>query len=430
MSLLDQVKEEVSASLEKLFEKDPSLKTVFDNVAEPEQVHRWKAVWYDDKGNIQVNTCWRVQQNSCLGPYKGGLRFDESVTLDVLRFLALEQTFKNALTGKAIGGGKGGSNFSPRNKSQGEINRFCQAFMTGLHKFVGPDVDVPAGDIGVDGRVIGYLYGSWKRLGGGHNGVLTGKSVTLSGSNLRAEATGYGIIYLLQEHLAKTRKTKKQLLKKFKVIISGVGNVATHCAKKAIQQQAQVLTVSDRKGTYFCANGLQEKDIDAILNHKRKNGKLPKHIEQIKKKPWEVISDKKLSIDIVIPCATQNEINENDAKLIIQSKCKVLIEGSNLSSTAAAVHVYKSHSKTLDYIGSKLANLGGVGTSYLEMMQNAQKQRWTSERVDEELHNIMKHAYQLASSAAAEYNVSLSDGANIAAFKKVANAMRLLGYAQ
>lgn len=432
--LLDQVKEEITESLAALFEEKPDLKLIFDNICEPEKVHRWKVTWYDDSGKLQVNTCWRVQQNSCLGPYKGGLRFDSSVSLDVLRFLALEQTFKNALTGKNIGGGKGGSDFNPRGRSDAEINRFCKGFMQGLHKFVGADIDVPAGDIGVNAKVIGYLFGAWKQLGGGHTGVLTGKSPLLSGSNLRTEATGYGVIYLLKEHLSQVagKKTKKQPLKGLQITISGSGNVATYCAKKAIELKAKVLTLSDRKRTYFCAQGLKDEDVNAILEFKssKEEKALPKHIKTIEgKKPWEAILDENVKVNVAIPCATQNEITKDDALGLLKSGCKLLIEGSNLSSTKEAVQVLKENEKDIEYIGSKLANLGGVGTSYLEMMQNTQKEVWSSEKVDEELHKIMTDAYKAATNAAKKYSVSISDGANIAAFLKISDAMKQLGYA-
>jgi len=406
-----------------VFKKDPDMRRIFDVISEPEYVHRWKAVWEDDKGEQHVNICWRVQQNSALGPYKGGLRFDPSVTLDTLRFLALEQVFKNALTGKAIGGGKGGSDFNPKGKSDNELRRFCEAFMLGLHRVIGPDMDVPAGDIGVGGKVIGYLYGFWRKLRGGHVGVLTGKGLDWGGSELRTEATGYGLVYLTIEHL----NDKSMELSGQKVLISGSGNVATYAAKKCIQEGAIVLTLSDRNGTYFCDKGMTEDQVDGILAAKQKNGKVPKGITKIPgKNPW--IAKKNVKADIVLPCATQNEIEEGDAQVLIERGVHSIVEGSNLSSTAEAVAVYRQNSKSLDYIGSKLANLGGVGTSYLEMVQNAYKSHWEPEQVDKELHDMMKKAYKLAKDAATEYGVSITDGANIAAFLKVAKVMKELGY--
>lgn len=432
--LLEQVKSEILASIKPVLDEQPDLKQVFDILVEPEYVHRWKAVWEDDQGVRHVNTCWRVQQNSALGPYKGGLRFDPSVTLDVLRFLALEQVFKNALTGKAIGGGKGGSDFNPKGKSDAEIRRFCEAFMLGLHKHIGPDFDVPAGDIGVGGKVIGYLYGMWRKLGHGHVGVLTGKGLDWGGSKIRTEATGYGLLYMVREVLmdmndnVSPKKFLKSKKKSYKVLISGSGNVATYAAKKAVQAGGHVLTMSDRNGTYWCEKGLTEQTIDGILAFKAKEGGLPSGVEYLEGvKPWQAKAD--VQVDIALPCATQNEVDAKDAKALLGRGVTILAEGSNLSSTEEAVGVYNENRDKLDYVTSKLANLGGVGTSYLEMMQNSYKTYWTREKADEELDGIMKQAYAASKEAASKYNVSLTDGANISAFLKVAGVMKDLGYA-
>lgn len=433
--LLEQVKSEILASIKPVFEENPELEEVFNNLVEPEYIHRWKAVWEDDKGVRHVNTCWRVQQSSALGPYKGGLRFDPSVTIDVLRFLALEQVFKNALTGKAIGGGKGGSDFNPKGKSDAEIRRFCEAFMLGLNRYIGADIDVPAGDIGVGGKVIGYLYGMWRKLGNGHVGVLTGKGLNWGGSKIRTEATGYGLLYMVREVLKDSdaeispEKFLKSKSKAMKVLVSGSGNVATFAAKKAVSAGGIVLSMSDRRGTYWCNTGLTEEDIDGILAFKsKKQSSLPASVEYIEgEKPWQLKTD--VQVDIALPCATQNEINVEDANALLARGVTILAEGSNLSSTEEAVGVYNENRDQLVYVTSKLANLGGVGTSYLEMVQNASKSYWSRDYADNELSEIMTQAYATAKAAATKYDVSLTDGANIAAFLKVAGVMQDLGYA-
>ena len=459
-----QARHEIESSLEPVFAKDPSMRAVFAAMCRPNYIHTFKVRWEDDSGRIRHQTGWRVQQSNALGPYKGGLRFDPSVNLDVLRFLALEQTLKNALTGAPMGSGKGGSDFNPKGKSPAEIRRFCDAFMAGLHRVVGPDMDVPAGDIGVGGTVIGYLYGAWLRLGHGHGGVLTGKPIEVGGSAGRTEATGFGLVYIT-EMLVKDKLNSQ--LKGMHVLVSGSGNVATYAAIKCIQLGAIVHSLSDRAGTYFAKDGLSEADVRAILESKSASGgKLPSGVEVIKGvRPWQ--ANTSVKIDIALPCATQNEINEADAKALVARGVRVVAEGANLPSEDGAVAVYRKNK--LLYVNAKLSNCGGVGTSFFEasspvfaacrcqrgqalllllllcppahptpppithnenqkqMAQNASRSAWDVDRVDKELRDLMAQAYEQAKKAAEEYGVSLSDGANIAGFLRVAKAMQLLG---
>lgn len=393
---------------------------VLERIIEPERVVSFRVPWIDDNGNVQVNRGYRIQFNSTLGPYKGGLRFHPTVNLSIMKFLALTQIFKNSLTGQPIGGGKGGADFDPKGKSDNEIMRFCQSYMTELYRYIGPDVDVPAGDIGVGRREIGYLFGQYKRLRGAYEaGVLTGKGLTYGGSLGRTEATGYGTIYFVQEMLKEQRKS----LKNMTVITSGSGNVAIYAMEKAIQLGAKVVACSDSSGYVYDKNGLSLQTIKRI---KFSEGARIK--EYIKTHPEAEYFDDCSQIwsvpcDIALPCATQNEIDETAAKTLVQNGVQVVAEGANMPCTIEAINTFIENG--VSFGPAQAVNAGGVACSALEMAQNSSRLAWTFEQVDEQLQVIMKNIYRSCVKAANDYGHpgNLVVGANIAGFTKVADTM-------
>jgi glutamate dehydrogenase (NADP+) len=418
---------EVLESLEPVAAKHPEWVAagIFDRIVEPERQIIFRVTWIDDQGKVQVNRGYRIQFNSAIGPYKGGLRLHPSVTISVIKFLGFEQIFKNSLTGLPIGGGKGGSDFNPRGKSDGEIMRFCQSFMTELWRHIGPDTDVPAGDIGTGAREIGFMYGQYKRLANEHTGVLTGKCLTWGGSLARTEATGYGLCYFMEEAL----QAKGLSFKGSVVSISGSGNVAIFAHEKATQMGARVVTMSDSDGFIYDPDGV---DLDAVKEIKlARRGRI---LEYVRNHPKATYQDGcnliwTIPCDIALPSATQNEIDETSAALLIKNGCKAVGEGANMPSTPAAINLYLQNK--VIYGPAKAANAGGVATSALEMCQNSMRFNWTFEEVDAKLKNIMVNIYKNASQAAAEYGNpdNLMFGANIAGFEKVATAMYEQGIA-
>lgn len=413
--------------------------SIVKRLLEPDRVIQFKVTWSDDSGEVMVNRGWRVQWSNTLGPYKGGLRFHPGVNLSILKFLAFEQTFKNALTGLPLGGAKGGSDFDPKGKNDNEIMRFCQAFMSELHRYIGPDIDVPAGDIGVGGREIGYLFGAYKKLAGHFNGALTGKGADWGGSEIRAEATGYGLLYFVEEMLALRSSKSVAGLKNKKIIISGSGNVAQYVAEKAIETGAKVLTLSDSDGYILATNGFTQKDLTEIMKLKNnRRGRLSeldlKSIKYVaRKKPWEV------NADIALPCATQNEIELKDAKLLVKNRIKLVAEGANMPSTFDATQYFIK--KGILFAPSKAANAGGVAVSGLEMSQNSQGLYWTREQVDKELRKIMRNIHaqcvkygtsdgkqdSSSTNPAFESSVNYVNGANLAAFDRISKAILAQG---
>ncbi|HDL4424390.1 TPA: NADP-specific glutamate dehydrogenase [Mannheimia haemolytica] len=418
-----QAVEEVFGSLAPFLAKNPKYtqQGLLGRIVEPERVISFRVTWVDDKGQVQVNRGYRVQMNSAIGPYKGGIRFHPTVDLGVLKFLAFEQVFKNALTTLPMGGGKGGSDFDPKGKSDAEVMRFCQAFMSELYRHIGADTDVPAGDIGVGGREIGYMFGQYKKLRNEFTSVLTGKSLTWGGSLIRPEATGYGAVYFAESMLA----TKGQQIEGKSVVISGSGNVAQYAAEKVIQKGGKVLTVSDSNGyVLFPESGMTEAQLQALLelkNERRERLSVYATEQGLKyfdgQKPWGV------KCDIALPCATQNELDTEDAKELVKNGCICVAEGANMPTTLGGVEVFIG-AKIL-YAPGKAANAGGVATSGLEMSQNAIRLSWSREEVDQRLFNIMKaiHENCVENGTEADSFVNYVNGANIAGFKKVANAM-------
>lgn len=394
---------------------------VLERMVEPERVIMFRVPWVDDRGEIQINRGYRVQMNSAIGPYKGGIRFHASVNLSIMKFLAFEQTFKNSLTTLPMGGAKGGSDFSPRGKSDGEVMRFCQSFMTELQRHIGQDTDVPAGDIGVGGREIGYLFGQYKRLRDEFTGTLTGKGQYWGGSRLRPEATGYGLCYFTQAML----KTKNESFEGKVVCVSGAGNVAQYAAQKAMRLGAKVVTLSDSDGFVYDAEGLTEEKLNYVFELKNiRRGRISEYVKQYTQaeyfageRPWRI------KCDIALPCATQNEIEQDDAQRLIDNGCWCVAEGANMPSTPQAIAIFQN-AKIL-YSPGKASNAGGVATSGLEMTQNSIRQRWTSEEVDEHLHRIMADIHEACIKYGTQDDgyVNYVKGANIAGFIKVANAM-------
>jgi glutamate dehydrogenase (NADP+) len=390
-------------------------------MCEPERAITFRVSWMDDKGEIWVNRGYRIQMNSAIGPYKGGLRFHPSVNMSILKFLAFEQVFKNSLTTLPMGGGKGGSDFDPKGRSEGEIMRFCQAFMTELYRHIGPDTDVPAGDIGVGGREIGYMYGQYRKLANEFTGVLTGKGITWGGSLIRPEATGYGTVYFAQDMLASVNDG----IKGKKVVISGSGNVAQYAAEKILHFGGKVLTMSDSSGYIYDSSGISEEKLKFIMYLKNiQRGRIseyvkkyPKAVFKKGKTPWTV------PCDMALPCATQNELNEGDAKKLVANGCKCVSEGANMPSTKEAVDFFIK-SKIL-YAPGKASNAGGVATSGLEMTQNSLRYNWSREEVDEKLREIMLSIHNSCIEHGKQKNgyVNYVKGANIAGFVKVADAM-------
>ena len=422
-----QAVHEVLESIEEVYNQHPEFEDakIVERIVEPERILTFKVTWIDDNGEVQTNTGYRVQFNSAIGPYKGGLRFHPSVNLSILKFLGFEQTFKNALTTLPMGGGKGGSDFNPRGKSDAEIMRFCQAFMLELWKVLGPDQDVPAGDIGVGGREIGYMFGQYKRLRDEFTGVLTGKGQAWGGSPLRPEATGYGTCYFASAMLA----TKGDSYEGKTVAISGSGNVAQFAAQKAIQLGAKVVTMSDSNGYIYDPDGIDAEKLAHIMQIKNVfRGRIKEYVETYPtaeyhagERPWSV------KCDIAMPCATQNELNEEEAKTLVANGCICVAEGANMPCTPEAIEVFQSNK--LLYSPGKASNAGGVATSGLEMTQNSMRLKWTREEVDQHLKQIMTDIHEACVKYGTEEDgyVNYVKGANISGFIKIAEAMMAQG---
>lgn len=395
---------------------------ILERMTEPERIISFRVPWVDDQGKVQINKGYRVQFNSAIGPYKGGLRFHPSVNQSILKFLGFEQVFKNSLTGLPIGGGKGGSNFDPKGKSDREVMAFCQSFMTELHKYIGADQDVPAGDIGVGGREIGFLYGQYKRLTGQYEGVLTGKGLTWGGSLVRTQATGYGLVYILDEMLKAADKSMEGQT----IVVSGSGNVAIYAVEKAQELGAKVVAMSDSNGYVYDPEGIK---LDIVKDIKEvKRGRIKEYAERVSsavytegKGIWTV------KCDIALPCATQNELNLDDAKALVANGCYAIAEGANMPTTREATDYVQEQG--VMFMPGKASNAGGVATSALEMCQNSARLSWTFEEVDEKLKGIMKDIYAKVSDAASRYGVAgnFVAGANIAGFEKVVDAMKAQG---
>jgi glutamate dehydrogenase (NADP+) len=418
-----QAVKEVAESLMPFIEENPKYKAakILERMAEPERVIIFRVPWIDDKGEVQINRGYRIQMNSAIGPYKGGLRFHPTVNLGILKFLAFEQTLKNSLTTLPMGGGKGGSDFDPKGKSDNEVMRFCQSFMTELERHIGADTDVPAGDIGVGGREIGYLFGQYKRLRNEFTGVLTGKGLQWGGSLIRPEATGYGLVYFAQEML----KTQGKSFQGQTVVVSGSGNVAQYAVQKATELGAKVVTMSDSNGYIYDADGIDAEKLAYMQEIKNvRRGRVKEYVEKYPsakyvdgKKPWEV------KCDIALPCATQNEIQVEDAEKLIANGCFALAEGANMPSTNEAIEVYQK--ARILYAPGKASNAGGVATSGLEMTQNSMRLPWTREEVDAKLHQIMIniHATCVKYGQEADGHINYVKGANLGGFIKVADTM-------
>jgi glutamate dehydrogenase (NADP+) len=422
-----QAVREVLESIEEVYNENPQFESanIIERIIEPDRVITFKVPWVDDEGNVKINLGYRIQFNNAIGPYKGGLRFHPSVNLSILKFLGFEQIFKNALTTLPMGGGKGGSDFDPKGKSNAEVMRFCQSFMLELWKYIGPETDVPAGDIGVGGREIGFLYGMYKRLSGDHTGVLTGKGSNWGGSLVRPEATGFGCVYFAKEMLA----TRGESFNGKRVAISGFGNVAWGAALKVTELGGKVVTISGPDGYVYDSEGISGKKIDYMLELRASNEDVVKpysyEFEGVEfhegKRPWEV------KVDIALPCATQNELSGEDAEKLIKNGCICICEGANMPSTPEAVEIIQKHG--LLFAPGKASNAGGVATSGLEMTQNSMKLRWNSKEVDDRLHEIMCniHGQCVKHGKREDGFVDYVKGANIAGFLKVANSMLDMG---
>ncbi|MGN0441659.1 MAG: NADP-specific glutamate dehydrogenase [Acutalibacteraceae bacterium] len=419
-----QAATEVLESLEPVFEKNPQYEQagILERITEPERVIMFRVPWVDDNGKVQVNRGFRVQFNSAIGPYKGGLRLHPSVNLGVIKFLGFEQIFKNSLTGLPIGGGKGGSDFDPKGKSDREVMAFCQSFMTELQRHIGADTDVPAGDIGTGAREIGFMFGQYKRLRNCYEGVLTGKGLTYGGSLARTEATGYGLLYLTEEMLKQNGRDIKGAV----VSISGAGNVAIYATEKATQLGAKVVTLSDSTGWIYDAEGI---DLDAVKEIKEvKRARLSEYKNYRPNAEYhEGKFDWSVKCDVALPCATQNELDKAAAELLVKNGVYAVAEGANMPSTPDAVEVFQSNGVL--FAPGKAANAGGVATSALEMSQNSMRLSWTFEEVDQKLQGIMVNIFNNIADAAKRYGVdgNYVAGANIAGFEKVANAMLAQG---
>lgn len=417
-----QAVREVAEAVIPFIEENPVYKKakILERMVEPERVIMFRVPWMDDNGEVQINRGYRVQFNSAIGPYKGGLRFHPSVNLSILKFLGFEQIFKNSLTTLPIGGGKGGSDFDPKGKSDNEVMRFCQAFMTELSRHIGPNTDVPAGDIGVGGREIGYLFGQYKRIRNEFSGVLTGKGKNWGGSLIRPEATGYGCVYFAEQML----QTRGESFKNKTVAISGSGNVAQYACEKVIELGGKVVTLSDSKGFIYDAEGITKEKLEFVFELKNvKRGRIKEYADKFGaeffegQRPWGV------ECDIALPCATQNELTGDDAKTLVNNECFCVAEGANMPSTPEAIEVF-SEAKIL-FAPGKASNAGGVATSGLEMSQNSLRLSWTREEVDERLKNIMKSIHESCSTFGRvdDKYVDYVKGANVAGFVKVADAM-------
>jgi glutamate dehydrogenase (NADP+) len=417
-----QAVEEVMGSLELVLQRHPEYRSmkILERMVEPERTITFRVPWMDDQGEIHINRGYRIEMNSAIGPYKGGLRFHPSVTMGILKFLAFEQVFKNSLTTLPMGGGKGGSDFDPKGKSDNEVMRFCQSFMTELQRHIGPDTDVPAGDIGVGGREIGFLFGQYKRLRNEFTGVLTGKGINWGGSLIRPEATGYGVVYFAEEML----KTKKTSFDGKIVAISGFGNVAWGAALKATELGGKVVTLSGPDGYIYDPDGIKGEKIDYMLKLRASNkDAVEDYAKEFKvkfvagKRPWEV------KCDVALPCATQNELNEDNAKELVKNGCMCVCEGANMPTTIEGFKLF-TDAKIL-YAPGKASNAGGVATSGLEMSQNSMRLPWSREEVDQRLHQIMVRIHNTCVTTAEKYGTpgNYVNGANIAGFLKVADAM-------
>jgi len=417
-----QAVHEVLESLWPIVEANPRYRTgkIMDRIVEPERVIMFRVPWVDDQGEVQVNRGFRIEMNSALGPYKGGLRFHPSVNLGILKFLAFEQVFKNSLTTLPMGGGKGGSDFDPKNKSDLEVMRFCQSFMSELFRHIGPDTDVPAGDIGVGGRELGFLFGTYKKLANEFTGVLTGKGRSWGGSLIRPEATGYGLVYFTQEMLA----TRSDSLSGKRVLISGSGNVAQYAAEKVLEFGGKVLTFSDSNGTIVDEEGIDKDKLAWIMDLKNnRRGRIKEYVEKYPgasflegSRPWSV------KCDVALPCATENEVNGEDAKTLIDNGCFCVAEGANMPSDPDAINRYLEAG--ILYGPGKAANAGGVAVSGLEMTQNSMRLSWTRAEVDERLQMIMHEIHRTCVKHGKDGDfINYIDGANVAGFIKVADAM-------
>lgn len=420
-----QAVEEVLESLWPFLQANPAYmkQGLLERLLEPERVIQFRIAWVDDSGTVQVNRGYRVQMNSAIGPYKGGMRFHPSVNLSVLKFLAFEQTFKNALTTLPMGGGKGGSDFDPKGRSDNEVMRFCQALMTELYRHIGPDLDVPAGDLGVGSREVGYMYGMYRKLANEVTGTFTGKRPSFGGSLMRPEATGYGLVYFVQEML----KTRELKLDGLRVAISGSGNVAQYAAQKMMELGGKVVTFSDSGGTLHNAAGFTGQQWQALMNLKNeRRGRLSELAELFGldfhegKRPWQH------ACEIALPCATQNELDEEDARQLLENGCFCVAEGANMPSTLAAVHAFQKAG--ILYAPGKASNAGGVACSGFEMIQNSTRQQWTASEVDIRLHTIMAGIHQSClRHGKTGGKIDYVAGANIAGFVKVADAMLAQG---
>ena len=414
---------EVAETVIPYIEANPKYKStkILERITEPERVIQFRVPWLDDSGEVQVNRGFRVEFNSAIGPYKGGLRFHPSVNLSILKFLGFEQIFKNSLTTLPMGGGKGGSDFDPKGKSDNEVMKFCQSFITELSRHIGPNTDVPAGDIGVGGREIGYMFGQYKRIRNEFTGVLTGKGINWGGSLIRPEATGYGTVYFAAEML----KTKGDNFNGKVVSISGSGNVAQFACEKATQLGAKVVTMSDSKGFIHDPNGIDAKKLSWIMDLKNnRRGRIMEYASEFdgvsfheNEKPWSI------KVDVALPCATQNELNEEQAKQLVENGCMAVAEGANMPCTPEAIALFQS--RRVLFSPGKASNAGGVATSGLEMSQNSLRFNWTSEEVDQKLHNIMLDIHKQCVNFGTQEDgyIDYVKGANIAGFVKVADAM-------
>ncbi len=428
-----QAAEEVLESLEPTTKKHPEFvkAKIYERIVEPDRVIMFRVPWVDDKGEVHVNRGFRVQFNNAIGPYKGGLRFHPSVNLSIMKFLGFEQTFKNSLTTLPMGGAKGGSDFDPKGKSDDEVMRFCHSFMRELFRHIGPDTDVPAGDIGVGGREIGYLYGYYKKIANEHTGVLTGKGLAYGGSLIRPEATGYGCVYFAAEMLA----TRGLDFKGKTVAISGSGNVAQYAVEKVNQLGGKVITLCDSSSTVVDPDGICGEKCDFVMDLKNvRRGRISEYADKypgavcyIGDSVWDVVKEQGLKVDVALPCATQNEIDETHAKALVNNGCKCVAEGANMPSTPEAINLYRDFNVL--FSPGKAANAGGVATSGLEMSQNSMRLSWTREEVDSRLLTIMKNIHKSCLDAAETYGKKgdYVAGANIAGFLKVANAMLAYG---
>ena len=421
-----QAVKEVVESLMPVIEENPKFKheKILERIVEPERVILFRVPWVDDNGEIHINKGYRIEMNSAIGPYKGGIRFHPTVNLGILKFLAFEQVFKNSLTSLPMGGGKGGSDFDPKGKSDNEVMRFCQSFMTELQRHIGQDTDVPAGDIGVGGREIGYMFGQYKRIRNEFTGVLTGKGIEWGGSLIRPEATGYGAVYFAEEML----KTRNEGIKGKTAVVSGSGNVAQYTAERLISLGCKVLTLSDSLGYVYDPDGINSEKLAYVMELKNiRRGRIQEYAEKYRvkyhegKRPWEV------KCDIAFPSATQNEINKEDAELLCKNGCMAVSEGANMPSTPEAVEVFLR--EKILYGPGKAANAGGVAVSGLEMTQNSMRLPWTREEVDQRLHHIMVNIHATCVKYGKEPSgfINYVKGANIGGFIKVANAMLAQG---